>query len=281
MAKTGDSLAAAVQAMTGEDRLTLDAHLSPEELRDYRAGALAAAHGERCQEHLTRCPMCADLLLELAAFPRIEPPEEEDRLSDQDVADAWRAMGPELVAAVRRGEAAATPSASRRTARLRPADRSRSWNPASLLRSAPFAYAMSAVLLIATTILVRTWSLRELSQPATNVHVGSLVSERDGGGTQQIEVPATAEHVLLVLNLADASPEQKYRVEIHDSSTPGGDLKWKRGGLEPTWAGNFNVLVPRRFLPAGGYLIRLHDSKGDGREPLVEYRMDLSYLPSQ
>ena len=277
MIRTTRSLEAAVRAIAEEARVDLDEHPSLDRLADHRAGRLSPDEDDRVQDHLALCRSCTTRLLELAPFSHLEPPEGWEPVSEQEVEAAWREMGPELLAAVE----AAKPVATLAPARL-PASRARDRGPSgiwaffsNLAMSPRFAYALAALFLLAAP-LTRHWTVQQLTRPEVNITIGNLVSERDGGGLQSLTIPREASNFLLVLNLVPAETYSQYVVEVAPLNAQG-PVNWQHGGLQPSIAGNFNLLVSRKSLPPGKYLISLFGQSDTTRDLIVEYRVQIEY----
>lgn len=248
-------LHASIRALAAESRRGLAPHPSPDELLDYQAGDLSPQQREGIQDHLALCPECARAVLDLSRFPDVEPARQEDRLADADVAAEWR----------RFRERAGVAPALHRPPRV------------SRFASPRLAYALAASLLLAVLGL-SLWisrlrgEVRALAEPTVNVVVADLVpreqaGERSAGDEETIGVPAWADRLLLILNLAEAAADGEYRVVI---STVDGTRLWSRRGLRPSADGNFTLEVPRRLLPAGPYRIRLYGPQGS-TAPAAEY----------
>lgn len=242
-----------IRGLAAEARRGLEPHPSPGELLDYQAGDLAEEERERLQDHLALCPGCARTVLDLSAFPDVEPLREEDRLADSALASEWRRF---------QDRAGAAP-APRRPALFFPPR---------------LAWALAASLLLAVAGLsIRVGRLRDevntLSGPRVNVLVADLVPrdeavERSPDGEEAIRVPEGAERLLLVLNLAEAPSYPGYRIEI---AALGGTRIWSHEGLRPSADGNFTLEVPRRLLADGRYVIRLYGLKGNAATRVAEY----------
>jgi hypothetical protein len=224
-------------------------HPAPEDLLDYHAGDLPPEERERIQDHLALCRDCVRVVLDLDSFPDVEPVRKEDRLTDREVAAEWRRF--------------ATRTRAPRLPR---------WAPS------PLPLALAATLLIAVVGL-SLWVARlrnevsRLSAPRADVYIADLVPqgetvERAEGREEAVRVPAWADHVLLILNLADPSSYPEYRVEIEKAD---GAEVWSRDGVRRSADGTFALEVPRRLLPAGSYRIRLSGSRGGAEEPVAEY----------
>ena len=219
-------------------------HPAPEELLDYHLGDLAAADRERIQDHLVLCEACSRTVLDLDSFPDVEPAREADRLSELELAADWKRF---------REQAIAKP--------VRPAGPRLPW-------------ALAAALLVAAVGL-SLWGVRlreqvrELSGPRADVFVadlvplGSAVRGPDAGAV--VRVPAWADRVLLLLNLAVRPDHPEYEVQVLG---PEGRAVWSRGGLRPNPDGTFALEVPADLLQGGAHRIRL---LGLGNELVAEY----------
>ena len=248
-------LKAGVRVLAAEARRSLPEHPLPEELLDYHAGDLQEAERERIQEHLALCPACVRALLDLEAFPDVEPVRPEDRLTDIELARAWQRL-----------QGSVAPAAQGRS------------------RIAPPVLALAAVLLLAVVGL-SLWvvrlrgEVRDLSSPQTGVLVADLIPQKEAieraeGGEEVVRVPAWAGRLLLILNLADPATHPSYRIEIR---TQDGREVWSRAGVRRSADGTFALEVPRRLLPAGRYRIRLFGIEGGSELPVAEYAVRIEH----
>lgn len=229
-------------------------HPAPEELLDYHLGDLAAADRERLQDHLVLCAACSRAVLDLDSFPHVDPARETDRLSEFELAADWKRF---------RERAFAKPAAAARP-RL--------------------AWALAASLLVAALGL-SLWGarlreqVRELSGPRADVFVADLVplgSEvRGPESVEVVRVPAWADRVLLILNLAGRPAYPEYEARVLG---PGGSAVWSLGGLRPSPDGTFALEVPADLLEGGAHRIRLlgiRDGGAGGAELVAEYGVRL------
>lgn len=248
---TERNLKTGVRVLAAEARRSLEEHPLPEELLDYHAGDLREEDGERIQEHLALCPACVRTLLDLEAFPDVEPVRAEDRLTDVELARAWQRL-----------KQTAAPAAPGRA------------------RVQPPVLALAAVLLLAVVGL-SLWvvrlrgEVRALSSPQTSVLVADLIPQKEAveraeGAEEVVLVPSWADRVLLILNLADPATHPAYRIEILAQD---GREVWSRAGVRRSADGTFALEVPRRLLPAGRYRIRLFGIAGGSEVPVAEYRV--------
>ncbi len=220
-------------------------HPAPEELLDYHLGDLAAADRERIQDHLVLCEACSRTVLDLGSFPDVEPAREADRLSEFELAADWKRF---------RERAGAQP-----------------------VRRPRLPYALAAGLLVAAlglslwTVRLRE-QVRELSGPRADVFVADLVplgSEvRGPEAGEVVRVPAWADRVLLLLNLAVRPSYPEYEVQVLG---PDGSAAWSRGGLRPGPDGTFALEVPADLLGGGAHRIRLLGAGAGGPESVAEY----------
>jgi hypothetical protein len=233
-----EALQAAVHVWSEKQRRARGEHPSPEELLDYHLGDLAAGERERLQEHLAVCADCSRTVLDLAAFPEVEP----DGGSGAPAEAEWERLRRQ-----------AFPGRRPATVQLR------TWG------------LLAASLLIA--VLGGYWAGRQ-SRPAAEVFVASLVpieEVRSASEPEFVRVPRWARAVVLSLLPPPGSESRPdYEVELVDQ---GGKVVWGRGGLRANADGEVAVSVPR--LPAGTYGINLYGLPG--RTPAGEYAVQLEY----
>lgn len=220
-------------------------HPAPEELLDYHLGDLAEADRERIQDHLVLCEACSRTVLDLDSFPDVDPAREADRLAEFELAADWK--------------------------------RFREQTAAKRVRPAALPWAVAASLLVAALGL-SLWGVRlreqvrELSGPRADVLVADLVplgSEvRGPEAGEVVRVPAWADRVLLILNLAARPDYPEYEVRVLG---PDGREVWSRRGLRPSADGAFALEVPAGLLRGGAHRIRLLG----GSETVAEYGVRL------
>lgn len=228
-----------VRAVATELKSGLGGHPTPDELLDYHADDLAPAERERIEDHLALCADCARTVLDLGAFPAVEPLSEEDRLSSAEVAAEW----------------------SRFAAQLTPA---RPQAPPRRLAAPRWAYALAAGFGVAAVGLgIWAWSLsgtvRRLSAPTASLSVADLLPEEavvraEGAAPTVVEVPRGSERVVLLLNVVTAARLDDVGVDVEG---PDGRRVWAQQGLPPTEDGAYALDLPAASLPAGSYRIEL------------------------
>src|SRR6185369_7367953 len=105
--------------------------------------------------------------------------------------------------------------------------------------------------------------------PQVNPWVGDVRMSADvvrGGGGSVKEVPAgTAATLLLAADTAAAGDRE---AEISDA---GGKIVWKGSGLRATPQGDYSLLLPKGWLPAGDYTIHLYRQAGGQRQAAESY----------
>jgi hypothetical protein len=236
----------ALRELAEEDRRGLADHPDPVTLLDYHERRLPEAEADRVQEHLARCPECAQAVLDFAAFPDLEPPTEEHRLTPADVQSRWREL----------------------RARLE-AERRPVWQRHQVL------LPLAAGLFVAVVGLgVWAGALRErverLEGPRGDVYAVSLRPESAGlrGGEVQ-EIPTWAGRVPVYLSLATAEADYpSYEVDLLTESGRGivTGIPVRRGP-----GGPFGLELPRSLLPPGEYRFELFGVQGAAREELGRY----------
>src|SRR5947199_4482567 len=208
-----EELDALVRAAAREARQTLGPHPPPEELLGYHAGTWRGEAREQVQGHLALCPDCARAVLDLAAFPRLEPVHPEDEPDDAAVAAEWRRF---------RARARAEPLPRLALARL---------------TTSGVAWGLAASLLLATVGL-SVWISRlrgELSRPRADIRLVDLVpgdtAERSTAPAAEVHVPPATDRIVFILNLGGMRALRswpEYRVEIASAD---GRVAWSRRGI--------------------------------------------------
>src|SRR5262245_50814228 len=73
-------------------RASIVVHPTPASLVRYRAGELPSERQREIQEHFLFCPLCPELLLDLALFTPPRPRRAAELAADLGLAQAWRAL---------------------------------------------------------------------------------------------------------------------------------------------------------------------------------------------
>lgn len=266
MSKNDSDLATAVKALAREARHQMGPAPTPEELVAYHDGGLSEAERERLEERLAVDPEAARVVLDLDAFPGVEPVDASRRLTPEQSAAQWRALRREL----------------------EQSDLIPKKEPAPVVRprfaAAGTARALAAVLLTAVVGLLFRLAYLEsridrLTGPQPNPLVSDLFPMEGSGprdGRQQpVEVPALAEDVVMQLFLSDLRPFDDYGVEL----VRAGEVSWRQLGLRRQAAGGFSVRVPVTWLPVGPCEIRLFGVTESREEVLATYVFTIEHTP--
>lgn len=117
MGESDERLDAAIREALAEERSAPPGdHPEPDVLLAYHEGGLSEEEAERIREHLVECEACADVILDYAAFPDLEPPAEEDRLTPAELRHDRQALEARIGSGGRsrwsRAEYAALPAAA-------------------------------------------------------------------------------------------------------------------------------------------------------------------------
>lgn len=255
---------------------------SPEELLAYRDGRLGPEERERMEARIAADPDAARALIDLEAFPDVEPAPGVPELSDEDLAAGWQAFRQRLPErAVPRPEtpvvSPASPGPAPRPAVPQPArppvPGRRRWAP-----SLPLAAGILFGIVVGWA--GRTgWEGRNV-QVAAGPAINPLFMEvpPDGAGLrsapEMIEQPANSEALVLTLG-SDGREEREfpaYEAEAFDES---GRQVWKREGLRPTGVGTFGLTFRREAMKPGRYRIDLYGRDRGERRLLATYSLKL------
>lgn len=222
-------------------------HPGPETLFAYHERSLSAAEAERVQEHLVECRECADVVVDFAAFPDLEPPSEEHRLTPVAVRSQWR----ELQARIAAGR--------------RPW-----WQRHELLLPIAAAFFAAAV-----GLGIWGWDLRqdlvELQSPrSVPFFTLSPAAERSRGAARLPVISAATARPVLLLPLAiseDGHP--RYSLDVRG---PSGRTLVRALEVSPTPDGVV-VELPRDLLAPGENVLEVFGEARGARASLAEYRV--------
>ena len=256
-------LMAAVRALEENHPPSLRSHPSPEELFAYRSRELAPLERESVQDHLAFCQECTRMILGLESALSMESPGGVAPISQPVVSTRWD----ELRGRLRVGWMTRVSEALRHF--MGPQRLALGVGTVSLLVIAGLLLWLSSLL----------GMIRELEGPRANIFIEDLKPHtvaqlRGDRSPTRLTVPVEAEFILLILNLVDVMPFPEYRLEIVDAN----ELPaWTDQGIRRTPDENFTVELPRAFLPAGNYRLRLFGLGEDKERQLVEYALELHY----
>ena len=297
-------LKALLEELANEEHRREPAHLTSDKLRNYVRGGMTAGEHAQVQDHLVLCRHCAGLLLALG-FAQLEQPTGTD-LSDAEVASAWE----ETKAIVGRHHAGEPQHRVERRRVLEAFRPAHAWATAASLLIALLAIGAWSLNLyrengrLADALGVgagrrdqpaptgsvpsvaayeqQVAELRQqvdtLSQPQPNVLVFDLypadATRSSSSDVATMNVPAGANLITLILNIAAEHEYRDYSVDVLDQS---GTRIWQGERLRKTAFGNFTLMVPRLFLPEGRYRIQLRGVGGGQATVIEQYVVRVRY----
>jgi len=266
-----NAMAAIARRLADEGR----GHADPEELVAYHEGRLDEAKAESLRDHLAVCPECVELLRDFESFAELgSSPGRPVPGRPVPTSDLWRSIQGRLAGKT------ATPSP-----RFLPA-----------LAAAAVLVLVAATVLLAValrdsrrsvaTLAERNAELEDqigqLTQPQLELPTVTLRPPGFTRGSEAVtvlEVPAgTGFFAVTLVPPGDALTEEAkatgYRLEILDRQ---GRRLFRDGGLKKTAVDTFSVVLPRGFLPAGHYRLRLFGPGKEGAQLLQEYELEVRY----
>lgn len=274
MDKITHSLETVVQAIADEARLDLGAHPSLDQLADHRAGRLSAADRDRVQEHLALCHSCTELLLDLASFPRLEPPQGAEPMSELAVERAWRDMSPGLLAAA----GIETPGIE--TPGIEPHEDDAAATPTVVgfpdLKD-PGSNRPARALLVAAMLLVTAGSLwigalyKRLADQSAPQYA-AVIDIDTARASRTYPVSPNAGQLLLIVKNFDLETYSRGRLQI----SRGGTVV-RSAELEPAPDDRslLYLVLPRDLLPAGPYRIKIFGLETGGEQLLKDIGLTL------
>ncbi len=252
----GEGLKASARALGEAARRSTRGHPPPELLLAYHERRLPETETAQVRAHLVMCRECADLVLDLAAFPEVplRVPLEGEL---EDLAPDWE----EILEAHREQEAGLA--------------RGLSAGPGLRGVAALAAGLFAVTVVLAWRLTVVTQQLAEERAPEVNVPAAILLlGPTRSAEPQAVEAPASVHKVAFAVP-APAGASGPFALEIFALETGRGHRVAKVPGLIPNDASLLTFRVHRRSLPAGAYRLVVHP-QGSG-EILAEHRFQLSY----
>ncbi len=242
-------------------RFGLLVHPETEKLIAYQERRLGGGEAAEIREHLALCSECAQLVLDLNAFPDVPLRVESLALSAEEEEEDRELLLRRLA------EPKPEPVPLRRPTRR--------WQPPGWLLAASLAVA---------AVGLGMWlagAPSPLVGPGGEVEAGTLLDlypvtpgTRGGAVDEAPPIPQDDTPLVLLLNTADLGDFPAYQVEIRSADR----LALRRDGLQPGPKGTFTLVVPRSRLPAGGYEILLFGSPpAADRAELARYRVPIRY----
>jgi hypothetical protein len=232
----------------------LDGHPAPQELVDYQLGSLPTEAVEVVQEHLSLCPECAQVVLDLAAFT--SPWAGEPALPSVDLERDWEVVERRLRAEAFR--ARAQPLSSR-------------W--------LVWALAASLVLslgLVSWAVALRQ-ALTEAIQPRADIARLDLTpvapeTRRGTDAPAPLHLGPAQDRLLLLLNLGDLRTFPRYRLELLDAT---GRVLWAGSGAHRNDDGTFLLEIPAHMLASKVYQVRLYGGRDGATIVLASYSFEV------
>ena len=115
---------------------------------------------------------------------------------------------------------------------------------------------------------------RELLRPHILPEAAVLTPDgRRGLAEQPFAITPTGDSVLLVVSIIGPTDYETYRLELIRGDSH--KLVWSSDPLRDTSSHSFNVEVPSRALPAGTYQVIAYGLRGNAREEVATYTVDV------
>jgi hypothetical protein len=120
--------------------------------------------------------------------------------------------------------------------------------------------------------------VKELSSPQVNVPVlevfpRELAQRGERLAVNQLEIPARAKVVTLILNSQSAAPAGSYSLEVLNAQQR---VVWSKSGLVRHPTGDYTIQVPAESLPPGSYTFKVYGQAGGRRAPVESYQIRVS-----
>jgi hypothetical protein len=245
-----------------------DDHPTPEELLAFHFGALETVDRDRVEDHLSRCPECAQLVLDFAAFPELEPVEETTLELERRLEEQRRG----LIRQLREGGAEPGRGSEERPPPGRQPSEGASGRvvPGPWKRRLRIAWGVAAVFFVATVGLA-LWMAAQggfeggRADEPSPVRYETLNTSIRRSETAPVEISATKERTFLHLTVNPARRDfPEYRLVLLDAS---GQRVWMASGFHPDSKGRIGLLVDGRWQPPGRYLLEIYGSgRGEPQE---------------
>ena len=229
-----------------------DGHPTPEELLAFHFGALEATDHDRVEDHLSRCPECAQVVLDFAAFPELEPAEELTPEVEQAL-EAQRGRLRELARDEALSEAETEDSEGRGGARRGKVI------PGPWRRRLRTAWAVAAVFFVATVGL-SVWIAGQVGTSGVGVGAPIVASASTVRGPEDVlEIPVEEALFLMMTVTPAAQSFPEYRLELMDKA---GERVYWEGDLQLGDRGSLVFTAPRRWKSPGRYTFEIYGLRG-------------------
>lgn len=259
-------LAAALRHLAERERRSLTEHPTAPELASYHAGELPPEAEARLREHLALCRNCTDLLLDLAGFADLKPPQGVPELTDEEVEQDWQAL---------RERMREEPAEEKRPAEVvpirpvGPPKRERDyplWMPiaASLLAVLGFAFGLYQN----SRVAVLEKQLDEQRQPWSASWVPLLDAKVRSAEEEEVRQVTSSKGAVLSLYSEAEEIYPAYEAEIV------GRAKVKLAPPDEVDRA-VSLIIPPDYLKPGSYQILLYGMKDDRRVELGRYQIQV------
>lgn len=269
MDKESISLAATLSRLAEQERQERGTSPpAPEELVAYHEGELDESAREALQSRLALDPDAAREYLDLKHFGNLQPPDDENRLSERDVETA-RAR---ILARIQREEEASREPRAVRSARSQA-------EPVLLPRRGGQMFRIAAVILAmvaAGWIALLYRALEERSGP----RFAPVIDLNATRGARPYLVPSQAERIHLIFHGAELAAQTRGELEI--TTDEGEVIRSFELEPAPAPAGDslLNLTLPRSLLPDGTYRAAVFRLDAGSRRLVKEYRWTVTAADS-
>ncbi len=258
-------------------------HPSGGRLAAYHRDELSGSEMEALRDHLSLCPECSELLLDLSGFEQLGTSAEAQRWKQRQPA-VWQALQSTL-AAEDRPESRAPGRRRQRTVWLPLATAAilllmmgaTLWQSLDLGRTRDQLAATVDELARAEQQIVELGEAATQLEPLLDVPSFDLFPpgyRRHGEAEPSLAIPPQADLFVLQLHVAEARRQAEHRLRILTSE---GVEVWAANGLHRTPEGTFRVALPRPFLPSGRYRLEVYDVGKPAGLPLAQYDLEIAY----
>lgn len=258
---TVPTLREASRKVAAAARRHLGSHPQPRALIAYQAGELPKEEEGRLQDHLVLCPDCAKVVLDLAAFPEVNIPQEKVRALEALV-PSWESIHERLLEQ-REGRVVAARDGSRR------------WRERLLLAVA----ASFFLLMVGLAYRVVTLESQLAGDRVRgDLPLFTLTAEGAIRSHGEESLSVAAERFNLLLFVADPGSYESYQLEAVSGVGPDRVAVWSLPDLRPTSEGVFLVVgLSRQELPPRSYTFELYGRRAGRRILLANYPVLIEY----